>query len=186
MIRKWMLAAALPVAMLQALPAMAACQQKVLDHEEKRLLGGKENLCEAYGGKVVLVVNTASHCGYTPQYEGLEKLYKDYKDKGLVVLGFPSNDFMQEWGSEETVQKFCQANYGVSFPMYGKTAVRGSDANPLFKSLKDASGDAPSWNFNKYLVGRDGKVIHYASTVTPDSAELLKAIDAALAVAPGG
>ena len=171
--------------MLYGLPAFADCQQKVLDHDEKRLLGGSENLCAAYGGKVVLVVNTASHCGYTPQYEGLEKLYDRYKDRGLVVLGFPSNEFLQEWGSDATIGKFCKANYGVSFPMYAKTAVRGSDANPLYKDLAAATGHQPTWNFNKYLIARDGHVIaHYASDVTPDSAELTQAIEAALAAQP--
>jgi glutathione peroxidase len=167
-----------------ASPAQAACQQKVLDHDEKRLLGGTENLCTNYGGKVVLVVNTASHCGYTPQYQGLEKLYKQYQDQGLVVLGFPSNEFMQEWADDQTIQKFCQANFGVSFPMFSKSEVRGNSANPLFKDLAAATGEQPSWNFNKYLIARDGHVVaHYASTVTPESDELTKAIKAELAPA---
>lgn len=157
------------------------CAGSALNHDEKRLLGGTENLCQAYGGKVILVVNTASKCGYTPQYEGLEKLYKNYKDKGLVVLGFPSDDFYQEYASDEKIAKFCTANFGVSFPMFAKTPVRGSDANPFYKDLKAATGKQPTWNFNKYLIGRDGKVVaHYPSDVTPEDAKLLQAIDTEL------
>lgn len=166
-----------------AAPARAIdCNGHVLNHDEKRLLGGSENLCQSYAGKVVLVVNTASRCGYTPQFEGIEKLYKTYKDDGLVVLGFPSDQFRQEEATDESISKFCSTNYGVSFPMYGKTRVDGDGANPFYKALKAATGKAPAWNFNKYLIGRDGKVLgHYASGVKPSDPKLLDAIKAELA-----
>jgi len=166
-----------------ALPVQAVdCNGHVLNHDEKRLLGGSENLCQSYAGKVVLVVNTASRCGYTPQFEGIEKLYKTYKEEGLVVLGFPSDQFRQEEATDENIAKFCSTNYGVSFPMYSKTKVDGADANPFYKQLKASTGKAPAWNFNKYLIGRDGKVLgHYASEVTPSNPELLQAIKTELA-----
>ncbi|MDB5988115.1 MAG: Peroxiredoxin [Nevskia sp.] len=161
-------------------PARALdCSQSPLNHDEKRLLGGTENLCQSYAGNVVLVVNTASHCGYTPQYEGLEKLYNNYRSKGFVILGFPSNEFLQEWDDEQDIAKFCSANYGVSFPMYSKTKVLGGDADPFYKDLRAATGERPTWNFNKYLIGRDGKVLaRFGSDVKPDSPQLLEAIDA--------
>jgi len=157
------------------------CAQSPLNHDEKRLLGGTENICESYGGNVILVVNTASHCGYTPQYEGLEKLYKTYRRRGFVILGFPSNEFLQEWDDEKDIAKFCTANYGVSFPMYGKTAVRGNNADPFYKDLKAATGVQPSWNFNKYLISRDGKILgHYASDISPDNPDFVKLIESEL------
>lgn len=158
------------------------CAATDVNVEMRRLLGQPENLCQSYGGKVLLVVNVASHCGFTPQYEGLEKLYRTYKDRGLVVLGFPSADFGgQEFDEEEKIATFCKANFGVSFPMFGRTAVRGEQANPLFKTLASRTGTAPGWNFNKYLVGRDGKVIaHYPSDAKPDGQTLTQAIEAAL------
>ena len=171
-----------------ALPAYAVdCTQTDLNFDTKRLLGKPENLCQSYAGKVVLAVNVASHCGYTPQYEGLEKLYKTYKDKGLVVLGFPSAEFGdQEFSDEKEIAKFCKANYGVSFPMFAKGSVKGDSASPFYKLLKAKTGAEPSWNFNKYLIGRDGKVIaHYSSDITPDAEMLTKAIEAELAKAGG-
>lgn len=180
------LVACLAVAAATALsspPARALdCATSVLNHDQKRLLGPSENLCQRYGGKVVLVVNTASRCGYTPQFEGIEKLYKTYQGDGLVVLGFPSDQFRQEEASDESIAKFCTANFGVSFPMFSKSRVDGDDASPFYKALKAATRKAPEWNFNKYLIGRDGQVIaHYGSRVRPDDAELLKAIKAELA-----
>lgn len=180
------LAACLAISALTALstlPARAAdCAGSVLNHDQKRLLGPSENLCQAYAGKVVLVVNTASRCGYTPQFEGLEKLYKTYKDDGLVVLGFPSDQFRQEESTDESIAKFCTANFGVSFPMYSKSRLDGNDANPFYKALKASTGKAPEWNFNKYLIGRDGRVLgHYGSRVRPDDDTLLDAIKAELA-----
>lgn len=175
---------AVALASTLAAPAVQAldCATSVLNHDEKRLLGASENLCQTYGGKVVLVVNTASRCGYTPQFEGIEKLYKTYKDQGFVVLGFPSDQFRQEEATDESIAKFCTANFGVTFPMYTKSRVDGDDANPLYKALKAATRKAPEWNFNKYLIGRDGRVIaHYGSRVQPDDAALVEAIKAELA-----
>lgn len=134
-----------------------------------------------YKGKVVLVVNVASHCGYTPQYAGLESLYKKYKDKGLVVAGFPANNFgAQEPGSNEEIKQFCTRKYSVSFPMYSKISVKGSDQDPLYAYLTGAAGDV-KWNFTKFLVGKDGKVIaKFDSAVAPESPELTSAIEKAL------
>lgn len=167
-----------------SLSAQAAldCPASDVNVEMRRLLGKPENVCQTYGGQVMLIVNVASHCGFTSQYEGLEKLYNSYKDRGLVVLGFPSGDFGdQEFGDEGEIAKFCKSNFGVSFPMFGKTAVKGEQANPLFKTLSAKTGEAPGWNFNKYLVGRDGKVIaHFGSSAKPDGKAMREAIEAAL------
>jgi glutathione peroxidase len=142
---------------------------------------GKSTPLASYKGKAVLVVNVASQCGYTPQYAGLQALYEKYKDKGLVIAGFPANNFgAQEPGSNEEIKTFCERNYKVSFPMFSKISVTGSDQAPLYKYLTDAGGKV-SWNFTKFLVGKDGKVIKkFDSGVKPDSDELAKAIDAAL------
>jgi glutathione peroxidase len=150
-----------------------------------RPLAGKESvkLCDQHANQVLLVVNTASKCGYTKQYEGLEKLHAGLSDKGFAVLGFPSNEFGgQEPGTEEEIQKFCTLTYGVKFPMYEKTSVKGSSASPFYQGLKAATGSEPAWNFHKYLIGADGKVIKaYPSGVTPSDAGLRKDIDDALA-----
>lgn len=158
------------------------CASTDVDVDMRRLLGKTENVCQTYGGKVLLVVNVASQCGFTKQYEGLEKLYREYQNRGLVVLGFPSADFGgQEFQEEEKIQEFCKLNYGVTFPMFGRTAVRGEQANPLFMRLTEKTGAAPGWNFNKYLVGRDGKAIaHFPSQVKPDSQAFRQAIEKAL------
>lgn len=158
------------------------CAHTDVDVEMRRLLGKPENLCQTYGGKVMVIVNVASHCGFTPQYEGLEAIYRQYKDQGLVVLGFPSGDFMdQEFEDEAKIAKFCKTNFGVSFPMFGKTSVKGENASPLFRTLSEKTGEAPGWNFNKYLVGRDGKVItHFGSRSKPQDKEMRRAIEAAL------
>jgi glutathione peroxidase len=141
-----------------------------------------ESLCQ-YKGKVLLVVNTASQCGYTPQYEGLEKLYRRYKDKGLVVLGFPSNDFGgQEPGSNREIAKFCEVNYGVSFPMFTKTGVAKGDINPFYRKLANSSGALPGWNFHKYLVDRNGaRAISFNTQVEPSDQKLVKEIERLLA-----
>lgn len=137
-------------------------------------------LCQ-YAGKVLLVVNTASYCGYTRQFEGLEALNAKYAPRGLVVLGFPSNDFLQEDGDAKKTAAVCFNTYGVRFPMFGTSPVRGADANPLFADLARATGKAPGWNFNKYLVGRDGQPIaHYGSNTEPQSDTLTAAIEKAL------
>ncbi|KAF1015653.1 MAG: Thioredoxin/glutathione peroxidase BtuE [Stenotrophomonas maltophilia] len=150
-----------------------------------RPLAGKEqvNLKQRYHGQVLLVVNTASKCGYTPQYEGLEALQQRYAKQGFAVLGFPSNDFKgQEPGDEKQIQDFCTLTYGVKFPMFEKVHVVGGEVTPLYQRLVAATGVSPGWNFHKYLVGRDGKVIaQFPSKVTPDDKQLLAAIDKALA-----
>ena len=140
-----------------------------------------QNLCQ-YAGKVVLVVNTASYCGYTKQYEGLERLYSKYGAKGLVVLGFPSNDFgQQEPGSAKEIADFCYNTYGVKFPMFAKSVVTGAGANPLHTQLIKATGKEPKWNFTKYLIDRKGNVIeHYPSKVTPEDKALVDKIEQAL------
>ena len=164
-------------------PASAAPCPALLDHTFPSLQDGKPvPLCQ-YAGKVILVVNTASYCGFTSQYDGLEKLYERLKDKGLVVLGFPSNDFGdQEPGSEKEIADFCRLTYGVQFPMVGKTTVRGRDANPFYVKLAEVTGSKPKWNFHKYLINRDGtKVVAYTSFTKPDDKDLLKKIDEFLA-----
>src|SRR5450830_284059 len=141
-----------------------------------------QNLCQ-YAGKVVLVVNTASYCGFTNQYEGLEALYAKYGSKGLVVLGFPSNDFgKQEPGNSKEIADFCYNTYGVKFPMFAKSSVTGAAANPLHANLIKLTGKEPKWNFTKYLIDRNGKVIEYfPSKVEPTDKALVGKIEAALA-----
>ena len=146
---------------------------------EMRLLDSSEtvNLC-SYEDQVLLVVNVASRCGYTYQYASLQKLYEEYKDDGFVVLGVPSRDFMQEYSSEEDVAEFCSTEYGVNFPMLATSKVRGPKASALYKKLIKQSGFSPSWNFNKYLISRDGSVVStYGSKVKPDSIELTSKIE---------
>ena len=154
-----------------------------LDFYQRPLLGDQPvRLCEEFGGRVVLIVNTASKCGYTPQYEGLEAIYARYRERGLVVAGFPSNDFGgQEPGTEKQIQDFCRLTYGVQFPMFAKTRVRGPDAAPLYRYLADVSGDTPRWNFHKYLLDRQGRVVaSFPSEVSPQDERLIAAIEALL------
>jgi glutathione peroxidase len=160
----------------------AACPA-VLQHTVERLQDEKpQNLCQ-YAGKVVVVVNTASFCGFTPQYKSLEELHARYKDKGLVVLGFPSNDFSQEPENNKKIADFCENTYGVKFPMFSKTAVRGSDASPLFKQLTQITATAPKWNFYKYMISRDGKTVQsFNSTTDPLSKTFLAEVDKLVAV----
>jgi glutathione peroxidase len=136
----------------------------------------------AYKGKVVLIVNVASKCGYTPQYTGLEKLYETYKDRGFVILGFPANNFgAQEPGTNEEIKTFCSRNYNVTFPMYSKISVKGDDKAPLYQYLTSTDGGEIKWNFTKFLVDGNGKVIQrFESKVTPDSPELVGAVEKAL------
>ena len=154
----------------------------LLDHKFNSLKGKHENLCQ-YAGKVVLVVNTASYCGYTEQYKGLQAIYDKYRKQGLVVIGFPANDFgKQEPGSNAEVADFCERTYQVRFPMYEKTSVLEGRANPLFQQLFTITGQRPKWNFHKYLVARDGaSVTSYTSQVAPESSELLNQIEKLLA-----
>ena len=165
--------------------AAAACPA-LLDHQFNRLQTGKaETLCQ-YRGKVLLIVNTASYCGYTHQYEGLEALYRKYKDRGLVVLGFPSNDFgSQEPGSNHEIAEFCRLTYGVQFPMFEKSSVSSLKANPLYTELAARTGSSPEWNFHKYLIDRNGNPSgSYASKVEPDDRELVAALEKLLADQP--
>lgn len=159
------------------MPAAAACPS-LLDRSMSDILEKPRSLCE-YAGKVVLVVNTASQCGYTPQYEGLEALYRKYRGRGLVVLGFPSNDFgAQEPGSNQEIAAFCVNQYAVEFPMFAKTSVRGREANPLFAELARMTGSPPRWNFHKYLVARDGNQVQSFDTrVAPGDPKLVGAIE---------
>ncbi len=160
----------------------AACPA-ILKQNFKRLQDdAPQDLCQ-YAGKVVLVVNTASYCGFTKQYKGLEELYAKYGSRGLVILGFPSNDFgKQEPGNSKEIADLCFNTYGVKFPMFAKSSVTGPEANPLHAGLTKATGQAPKWNFTKYLIGRDGKVLeHFPSKVTPEDPALVGKIEQALA-----
>jgi glutathione peroxidase len=167
-----------------AAPAAAparACPA-ILKQTFKRLQDeAPQDLCQ-YAGKVILVVNTASYCGFTNQYEGLEGLYAKYGSKGLVVLGFPSNDFgQQEPGSSKEIADFCYNTYGVKFPMFAKSVVSGKEPNPLFANLIKATGKAPAWNFHKYLIDRHGNVVtNFGSKVTPTDKQLVSAVEKAL------
>ena len=160
-------------------PAASAACAPLLQHTFDRLQDEKpQSMCQ-YAGKVVLVVNTASYCGFTSQYQGLEALHARYQARGLVVLGFPSNDFgRQEPGNNKAIADFCENTFGVKFPMFAKSAVVGRDANPLFKQLAARSGQAPQWNFHKYLIDRSGRtVVSHASAVTPDDPTLLRDLE---------
>jgi len=190
-----MLAALISLAILAALawPAGAGAASgpdgpaencpSLLDHDMRTLAGDERvNLCEAYHGQVILMVNTASQCGFTYQYEGLEKLYQSRRDQGLVILGFPSDNFGgQEPGSEEEIQAFCRNQFGIEFPMFEKLEARGGNAHPLFKELAARAGE-PRWNFHKYLVDRSGNIKGaWPSGVNPEDSRMLDAIDKALA-----
>ena len=168
--------------LLAATPVLAG---KALLDQNYRRLAGKEvvNLKKEYAGDVLLVVNTASKCGFTPQYEALEAMHAKYKDRGFAVLGFPSNDFLgQEPGNEKQIQDFCTLTYGVKFPMFEKVHVRGNAATPFYKDLKLATGDAPAWNFHKYLIDRDGNVVaSFGSRTKPDNPALVAKIESLLA-----
>ena len=146
-----------------------------------RTLDGQDQALSTYKGKVVLAVNVASECGYTPQYAGLQKLYTEYKDRGLVILGFPCNQFgAQEPGEAAQIQTFCQKNYGVTFPLFQKLEVKGAGKAPVYQFLTAKFGE-PAWNFHKYLVGKDGQVLQaFPSKVAPESPELRSDIEAAL------
>lgn len=166
---------------LAALPVLAG--EALLDHDLRPLAGkAPVNLRQTYAGNVLLVVNTASKCGFTPQFEGLEALHAKYGGKGFAVLGFPSGDFKsQEFEDEKQIQQFCTLTYGVKFPMFEKVHVVGKQATPLYRDLAEASGQAPQWNFHKYLIGRDGRLIAgYGSKTAPDDPALVAAIEAAL------
>jgi glutathione peroxidase len=173
------------VSSAQTSVAAAATCPALLDREFNRLQTGKsESLCQ-YRGMVLLIVNTASYCGYTHQYEGLEALYRKYKDRGLVVLGFPSNDFEQEPGNNKDIAEFCRLTYGVEFPMFEKSSVKSLAANPLYADLVARTGQGPKWNFHKYVVDRNGNpVATFASRVEPGDRELLALLEKLLADKP--
>ena len=156
---------------------------RVLQHTVLRLQDEKPQALCQYAGQVVIVVNTASFCGFTPQYKGLEALHAKYKDRGLVVLGFPSNDFSQEPDSNAKIADFCENTFGVKFPMFTKTVVTGPEAAPFYKQLAELTGKKPSWNFFKYLIGRDGKVVDtFGSMTNPSNRSVVSAIEKSLAV----
>jgi glutathione peroxidase len=166
--------------------ASAPCP-RVLQHTVQRLQDEKpQNLCQ-YAGQVVVVVNTASFCGFTSQYKGLEALHAKYKDRGLVLLGFPSNDFSQEPDSNAKIADFCESTFGVKFPMFVKTTVRGPDALPLFKQLTEQTGTAPKWNFYKYIISRDGQTVKSFSSMTgPQDKSFVQEIEKQLALKGAG
>ena len=148
----------------------------LLNHQFKTLQGEAINLCD-YRDKPILVVNTASKCGFTPQFEKLEGLYSQYKDKGLLVIGFPSNDFRQELKSDTEIGSFCKLTYGVKFPMVSKGSVIGASASPFYKQLAAASGQQPQWNFHKYVITQGGKSVQsFTSTTQPDDPAVIKLI----------
>ena len=190
-----LLATALTLAVFAAIPGSARADPPqvataegcpvLLDREFNRLQTGKaESLCQ-YQGKVLLIVNTASYCGYTHQYEGLEALYRKYKDRGLVVLGFPSNDFEQEPGSNKEIAEFCRLTYGVEFPMFEKSSVKSLRANPLFADLSTRTGQGPKWNFHKYVIDRNGSPAGtFGSRVEPNDRDLLTLLEKLLADKP--
>jgi glutathione peroxidase len=177
----------LMAALVLALASFAAhAECGVLEGQEFRPLAGKEKapLCEQFEGKVLLVVNTASKCGFTPQYEGLEALHAKYAERGFSVVGFPSNDFMgQEPGTEDEIKEFCTLTYGVKFPMFEKVAVKEGAAIPFYQTLaKESGGEYPGWNFHKYLLDRDGKVVKsFGSRTKPDDKALVGEIERLLA-----
>jgi glutathione peroxidase len=169
--------ALLGLSLILAAFGASACPE-YLQGEYRRLHSDESvNLCELTEGKVVLVVNTASHCGFTKQFKGLEQAHQTYQDKGLVVVGFASDDFNQEAKDEEEAASICYVNFGVSFTMLAPTSVKGENANPLFKALAQAT-EEPAWNFNKYLLDREGKVVeHYGSMTAPDAKKLTRKIE---------
>jgi glutathione peroxidase len=162
--------------------AMADCPA-VLDFTKRRLAAPESvRLCDAYAGQVLLIVNTASRCGFTPQFEALEALHQRLQGRGFAVLGFPSNDFWgQDPGSEEEIAEFCRMTYGVKFPMFEKTHAAEAKADPLYQALATAAGEYPQWNFHKYLIDRSGKVVgSFGSRTRPDDPALLERIEALL------
>lgn len=172
------------IATFCALPLLAgASGGGLLDHSYRPLAGKTPvHLGKTYGGQVLLVVNTASKCGFTPQFEALEALHARYSPRGFAVLGFPSGDFMgQEFDEEKKIQEFCTLTYGVKFPMFQKVGVTGKTATPFYRDLAQASGESPKWNFHKYVIGRDGKVVaSFGSRTKPDAPEVVAAIEQAL------
>jgi glutathione peroxidase len=164
-----------------ALPVLACAAASIYDYSLNTIDGSPAPLSQ-FKGKVVLLVNVASKCGYTPQYTGLEALYEKYKDKGFVIVGVPANNFgAQEPGTNEEIKTFCSRTYNVKFPMMSKVSVKGDDKDPLYTYLTSQTGGDIKWNFTKFLVGRDGKIIsRFESKVTPESPEVTQAVETAL------
>ena len=188
--RRWLAAGAAMLLGFGANTFGAETMKSIYDFTLKDIDGREVSLAD-YRGKVLLVVNVASKCGFTRQYAGLEKLFQTYTDRGFVVLGFPANNFLgQEPGTAAEIKQFCTLNYGVTFPMFSKISVKGKDIHPLYAFLTDEAlhpdaGGAITWNFNKFLIGRDGTVLaHYGSRTEPDDPELTAAIERALQAAP--
>lgn len=180
---KALLTAATLAAALYTMPSQANQCGDILGHSMQQLNTRESvDLCDSFKGKTLLVVNTASKCGFTKQFEGLEALYQQYKDKGLVVLGFPSDSFMQEYDDAEKTAEVCYLTYGVKFPMFASSKVRGDEANPVFKALISKTGESPSWNFNKYLVSADEQtVMHFGSRTAPDDKGFIAELEKMLA-----
>ena len=151
----------------------------LLQYQHQKLRSDESiDFCKAFKGEVLLVVNTASQCGYTKQFSGLQKLYEQYRDQGLAVVGFPSDDFRQEFSSEEEIAKVCYVNYGVSFPMLSESSVKGAGVNGFFQHMQQQGAPVPSWNFNKFLIDQNGRFIaHYPSPVKPGSAAIKNDIE---------
>ncbi len=171
--------------MLMTATTLLANDDALLDQDFRQLASDDVvNLSDTYAGKVVLVVNVASKCGNTPQYDGLEALYQEYGEEGLVVLGFPSNDFMgQEPGTEAEIEEFCRLTYKVKFPMFEKVTVKEGEAHPFYENLAAAAGTYPTWNFHKYLIGRDGKLItEFSPRTQPNDEKVVAEIKTALAM----
>lgn len=172
-------AVVLPVDRLSASESQKSMTPSAYDFTFRALTGGGEVNLADYRGRVVMVVNTASKCGFTGQYEGLQEIYNEYKGQGFAIIGVPSNDFgAQEPGSSDEIAEFCKLNYGVTFPMTTKESVTGDKAHPFFVWARESSGSAPRWNFHKYLIGRDGQVADsFGSMTAPDSRKVRKSID---------
>jgi glutathione peroxidase len=176
----------LPLLVVLALAQIARADNDALLSIPLKDINGNDTSLKSYAGQVILLVNVASKCGFTPQYAGLEALYEKYKDKGLVVVGVPSNDFLsQEPGTAEEIVAFCKKNYGVTFPLMAKVHVKGKEKCPLYAALTGPASPFPgevSWNFNKFLIDRNGQLVkRFGSPVKPDAAELVQAVEAALA-----
>lgn len=174
------------VALVAAISVPAAqAKVDVLNHSYRTLAGKNEvNLKKTYAGDVLLVVNTASKCGFTPQFEALEAMNAKYKAQGFAVLGFPSNDFMgQDPASEKEIKEFCTLTYGVKFPMFEKVHVKGNDATAIYKDFKAVTGDVPGWNFHKFLIDRNGDVIaSFPSKMKPDDPQIVAKIEQSLSI----
>ncbi|MDP5137738.1 glutathione peroxidase [Rheinheimera baltica] len=182
MMKAWLGAIALSAGVLSTSVMANQCGD-ILGHSMQQLNTRESvDLCDSYKGKTILMVNTASKCGFTPQFDALEALYQKYQDKGFVVLGFPSDSFKQEYDDAEKTAEVCYLTYGVKFPMFSSSKVKGDDANPVFKALIAKTGETPSWNFNKYLVSGDEQTVkHFGSRTSPDDKDFIAELEKMLA-----